>query len=73
MDLQEFVKESLSQIFKGVKDAAEIARETGGTIDPKRYGKVEIMYDENDRSIQDVEFDVAVTVNESSDVKGGIF
>jgi hypothetical protein len=38
MDLQEFVKESLSQIFKGVKEVKEIASETSAEINPKKYG-----------------------------------
>lgn len=71
MDLENFVTESLTQIFRGVNAVQSIAGESGGEINPKLYGKVGV-YDSNQREIQPVEFDVAVTVEDKGDLKGGI-
>ena len=51
MDLQEFVKATLTQVVQGVKDANEAITELGGSVSP--CGNVER---------QMIEFDVALTV-----------
>jgi hypothetical protein len=71
MNLEDFVKESLAQIFRGVKGAAAVALATGAAIDPRQYGTV-TRTDDVGRTIQNIAFDVAVTVTETDDVKGGI-
>jgi hypothetical protein len=71
MNLEDFVKESLGQIFRGVQGAASVAKATGATIDPRQYG-VPGTTDDFGRNIQSIMFDVAVTVTETGDVKGGI-
>ena len=38
MNIEDFVKESLGQIFRGVQGAATVAQATGATIDPRQYG-----------------------------------
>ncbi len=67
MDLQEFVSQTLVQIIQGVKDAQQEARKHGGKVNPDQShspfpGK----------DIQNVEFDVALTVTEGTGTKGGM-
>jgi hypothetical protein len=70
MDLENFVQESLNQIFNGVKGAQESAAKSGGEINPKVSGKG--TFDHTGRIIHPIEFDVAVTVVETGNVNGGI-
>ena len=61
MELQEFVKETLLQITKGVKEAQEEARSYGGVVNP--------------RLVQDatnVEFEVGLTESSEDKTKKGI-
>ena len=69
MDLENFVTDSLNQIFNGIKGAQDAAAKVGGEINPKTSGSGTFA---NGRIIHPIEFDVAVTVVETSDVKGGI-
>ena len=74
MELKDFVSETLVQIIEGVKDAqSKVVDTEGGSVNPEysqtprphtisRYGKI----------IQDVEFDVALSVSEGTESKGGI-
>lgn len=71
MNLESFVEESISEICKGLQKAHEAALENGCELNPDLYGNTGT-YDKNGRAIQNIAFDVAVTVNESGDVKGGI-
>ena len=71
MNIEDFVKESLGQIFRGMRGAATVAQATGATIDPRQYG-VPGTTDDYGRSVQSIMFDVAVTVTETGDIKGGI-
>jgi hypothetical protein len=64
MDLETFVAETLRQIVKGVQTAQEHEDCKGARINPvDQYHRVHV---------KDMEFDVAVTVTEGSEKKGGI-
>jgi hypothetical protein len=56
MDLQTFVRDSLVQIINGVREAQAKEGELGDRINPKQGGW----------KIQDVEFDVALTVEKKT-------
>lgn len=64
MDLETFIAETLRQIVKGVKAAQQHEDCKGAQINPS-HG---VMID----TIKQIEFDVAVTVMEGSEKKGGI-
>ncbi|MFQ2510948.1 hypothetical protein ACK31D_03475 [Aeromonas caviae] len=60
MQLDEFVKTTLMQVVKGVKEAQEAAAEFGAVVNPRPeegWGK---------RSETNVSFDVALTVSDTS-------
>lgn len=76
MDLHDFVRETLIQICRGIKDAQVPIREMGGYANPLSHGPV------GDGSIRSgtvtsghhtylVDFDVAITVQSSSGHDGG--
>jgi hypothetical protein len=71
MDLENFVTETLNQIFRGVEASRQTASDAGGEINPQAYGKT-MIYDNASRAIHAVEFDVAVTVEDKGDAKAGI-
>ena len=60
MDLAEFVKATLVQIIDGVRQAQAVAAEHGAVIGPIEYGMRKNTTASDDRSVQTVEFDVAV-------------
>ena len=71
MKLQEFVKESLLQVINGVNEANEGIEESGGSVNPAgmvtTYGRTS-----GGVLLQDVEFDVAVSISEDSDLGGDL-
>lgn len=70
MELKKFVSESLTQIIDGVKDAQEKTEKSGARINPKFTPKVpEVM--KYQHRIKEIDFDVAVTVQEESGIKSG--
>jgi hypothetical protein len=74
MDLKDFVKETLTQIIQGVKEAQPIAQQYGGVVSPKYWqgGDKSLMQSDNGEVIRNVHFDVALTVAEGTGTKGGI-
>lgn len=62
MELQQFITESLKQIMTGISKAQEDDANTG-TINA---------YNTSMLPIKEIEFDVAVTVNEEQGTNGGI-
>ena len=77
MQLKDFVAESIKQIVDGVSDAMEHAASKGARINPERQvfnaNNAGARSDpRNGASIETVEFDVAVTVTEGTQTKGGI-
>lgn len=77
MKLQDFVKESLLEIINGVR-MAQAENRTNAAINPGnlRLGddmKHSRLYDFDSKSLlSNVEFDVAVTAETSTETKGGI-
>jgi hypothetical protein len=81
MDLENFISQSLKQIIAGIRSAQEYAAQcqTGASINPR--GITALQRDSEGRRqphdlgtklpIHHVEFDVAVTVGQSSAGKGG--
>ena len=81
MELKDFVETSLQQICDGIKAAQD--KIEGGAINPSGFNPVystetgaacNLVYDNQNRKItlESVEFDVAVTVTEGKETKGGI-
>ena len=82
MKLQEFVTETLTQILAGVKDAqskivgddydASISAKISPPLstDADRLESKGYRIDASFRPVQNIEFDVAVTVNETLEAKG---
>ena len=74
MDLKTFIAESLTQIAEGIKEAQK--SDSGAIFSPllkfNKDGQPEIAYNMKDLQPQMVAFDVAVTVTESSEKKGGL-
>lgn len=80
MDLKTFVADSLAQIASAIKDARDACAGNGMDIAPraKLYGGdrlASVRPDEDDCAqtfIQNIHFDVAVTVSEKGNESGGI-
>ena len=79
MDLREFVKETLSQIVQGVKEAQALAASHGGEVSPdmsrqagSTFSASGFVHGPNGTTVQFVAFDVALTVTEGTGTKGGI-
>ena len=78
MDLKEFVAETLKQITQGVKEAqADVAE--GAVVNPKIWmaqrgdaAKMKILESNGGKWIHLVDFDVAVSVDKSTETKGGL-
>ena len=83
MDLRNFIKETLVQIAQGIDEASQALGGTSaivnprnvvgahGTNDAKVYGYV--AKDKNMRqAVQSINFDVAISVAEGTETKGGI-
>jgi hypothetical protein len=75
MDLKDFVKESIVQIATGVKESQEAVREVGGYTCPavrlRPRGDSHLTHLPDGRNIFLVDFDVALTVSESTDADVG--
>jgi hypothetical protein len=73
VQLKDFVRDSLVQIVEGVKEAGQVARKHGATINPADVQHRRDMFVTKDiveRLIQRVEFDVAVVAQEGSAMEG---
>lgn len=85
MDLQTFIKQTLVQIAEGVQSAGSEMRKRGGLVNPRNVsidladGRPEYQFveeNQNDmdykRTVEVVDFDVAISATEGSETKGGI-
>jgi hypothetical protein len=75
MNLSEFVTATLTQVIEGTKNAQQLTKELGGSVNPKietakQHGKVE--YTPGLERVTFVSFDVALTAVEESEKSGGI-
>lgn len=78
MQLKEFIHQSLTQIVKGIANAQKDVLETGARINPStteaENSKTPILNDPINKgfsALQNIEFDVAITVTEGSEDKIG--
>ena len=74
MQLDEFIKKTLVQVVQGVATAQQEVSESGAKVNP-----VDVMYYRDGKttsfagsSVQDVQFDVALTEMEGTGTEGGI-
>lgn len=79
MELKVFVAETIQSIIEGVKNAQELAEDSGALINPGnlqlRIGEQanNTLYDQsNNVCAQSISFDVAITVEEKAGEKGTI-
>ncbi len=73
MELDEFVQATLRQILRGVRDAQEEAGQLGATVNPTHSsGKFGNFHAASGTYIQNVEFDVGLSVTESSESGAGL-
>lgn len=78
MDLQEFISETLKQIFDGVTDAQETVETSGGQINPRvqcpNVESVSIPYltlrGDPKTPATNIDFDVALTITDTSGKAG---
>ena len=77
MELKEFVKETLTNIITGIYDSQKFMEDNNydGEICPKissDWEKTGYVFSEGGKPIQNIDFDVAVTISEKKDTKGKI-
>lgn len=72
MDLKNFVSETLQQIMSGVAEAQLQSEQGEVNPDISRAVSKEWAKSRTGRRVHNVNFDVAVTVGQSSETKGGI-
>ena len=73
MQLDEFVKSTLRQIIHGVRDAQNELGADGAAVNPGvRTGPSSRIVHSTGTILQDVEFDIAVTVSESENSGSGL-
>lgn len=69
MNLQTFVEETLKQLTLAVKNSQKIAQEHKARVIPDGAGTDHAL---SGRPVNNVEFDVAISVTEESETKGGL-
>lgn len=76
MDLRQFVSETLTQIVGGIEDAKKSITDGSARINPRLNphsdAKIKQLVDDNDSLIQDVVFDVALTVSSGTGTSGKV-
>lgn len=76
MELQEFIKETLTQITKGVKEAQEELKDTGVVINPSGVNSeskgYKYLQTGGYRYVQDIEINVGLVATEKDGKKAGI-
>lgn len=72
MNLKDFVANTLAEIVEGCKEADSRVAGHGGSVNPLPRGRVIDTLSWRGVPLQSVEFDVAVTAAEESEVSGGV-
>jgi len=72
VNLDDFVRETLLAIIRGVRQAQEKAPEHGATINPVPHRGAVHSAIAGGTEMQSVEFDVAVSASEGTQTEGGI-
>ena len=76
MELRDFISNTLTQLIDGISSAQEYAKTKGATVNPTEkfvsdFSKMS-RTEKNLHLVNVIEFDVAVTVAEDKQLKGGI-
>ena len=75
MELNEFVSQSLTQIFEGVHQAQELTKAFGGSISPKvintQAANSNVIGNTHKQTVVSIDFDVSVSIVDSTNVKSG--
>ena len=73
LKLQEFVSDTITQIINGVKASQEKISDSGGVVNPTSSSLKSDYYEAGGTltRVENIEFDVAVTVSEESEGKAG--
>jgi len=72
MELKDFIKGTLTEIIEAVTEVQAAVKPSGAMINPREYGR-DVRTTTNDgASIYQIDFDIAVTVSDTSGAKGGI-
>jgi hypothetical protein len=66
------IKGTLTEIIGAITESQTAIQGTGAMINPQQFGKVERTHTNNDVPIFEIEFDVVVTISDSSGTKAGI-
>jgi hypothetical protein len=69
MNLQVFVEETLKQLIAAVKNSQKFAKDNNARVIPDNAGTEHAL---SGHPVNNVEFDVAITVTEESETKGGL-
>lgn len=72
MELKEFVKETLLEIVKGVKEAQGAVKKHGATVNPKYVNGDSAQIGGEYMPVQDVSFEVGLTISEETGNNKGI-
>ena len=75
MELKNFIKQTLTEITNGVKEAQEEIKDTGAYINPEGFHRGENLqsgYSGEYRHVQKVKMSIGVNVVENSEIKGGV-
>ena len=71
MNLEEFIKESISNIVRGVECSQKELENTNAVINPSTINEKGFIDSRGRRKVVDVQFDVAVTVENIDEGKNG--
>lgn len=77
MEIQDFIKEALVQIFAGIQQAQNPAKDRGGSINPIGLNYLKessgaVQHKATSRIGQEIEFDLAVVAQEEKGKKGRV-
>lgn len=77
MEIQDFINETLVQIFTGIQQAQKPAKDLGGSINPIGLNYLKessgaVQHRETSRIGQEIEFDLAVVAQEEKGKKGRV-
>ncbi len=72
MDLNEFIKRTLIDIAKGIKESQEEGLKLGAVINPQLSTRDSVKIKDGYYTIQKIEFEIGLTVKEGLENKSGI-
>lgn len=77
VELKDFISTTLTQLIDGIMNAQEYAKDKGAIVNPEDgfqsdLNKLSRLFGSDHRLVHIIEFDVAVTVAEDKQFKGGV-